>query len=192
MNPDQWYIDGCLKASPEDVALFEKWTCHLPKREDDTPYHSGAHSIKNFRHALAIAGLSSVFHVVEIGFCLGHSAEIFLRLGASHVVSIEISDRAQTMTAARAMKQKWPDQFALKNPSEKFPEYYSSCKFGLIDGDHSADAIHKDLDFMRQHRVPWVLFDDFWPHWGDTQQVMKELGITPVAILGTMALCDFR
>jgi hypothetical protein len=192
VNPDQWYIDGCLKASPEDVALFNKWTAYLPKREESTPYHSGAHSIKQFRHALEIGGgdLCDV-NVLEIGFCLGHSAEIFYGLGVWSVCSIENSDRDETLRAARTVKARHPN-FTLAMPWEKDVLRGRSFELGFIDGDHSAEAIREDYALMRELRVPWVLFDDFWPHWGDTQQVMQELGITPVAILGTMALCDFR
>lgn len=129
--------------------------------------------------------------ILEIGFCLGHSAEIFYGLGVGSVCSIENSDRAETLKAARAVKSRHPS-FTLAMPWERDILRGRTFDLGFIDGDHSADAIRKDYAIMRELRVPWVLFDDFWPHWGDTQQVMQELGITPVAILGTMALCDFR
>lgn len=194
MEPDQWYIDGCLKASKEDVALFEMWTSHLPERKEATPYHSGAHSIKYFRAAIETALNGEELYdmnVLEIGFCLGHSAEIFYGIGVNSVFSIENSDRPQTLEAAQLVSA-LHHTFVLSKPG--FREHLTGKSFdlGFIDGDHSSDAIRSDVALMRELRVPWVLFDDFWPHWGDTQQVMKELGITPVAILGTMALCDFR
>jgi hypothetical protein len=192
MSPDDWYIDGCTKASPHYQKLFYEWTAHLPKRDDSTPYHSGAHSIKHFEHALAIAGLSrsTPFNVVEIGFCLGHSAEIFLRLGAEHVSSVEISDRPQTIQARDSMIKKWPGRFQFIRPFEA-DKCYGFCDFGFIDGDHGRDSIRRDVEFMRQRRAGWVLFDDFWPHWGETQIVMQEQSLCPIAILGTMALCQF-
>jgi hypothetical protein len=192
MQHEEWYIEGCVKASPEEWALYREWTGHLPVREESTPYHSGPHSIKNFRHALAIAGFSHdfSFSVIEVGFCLGHSSEIFLREGAAHVTSVEISDRAQTIAAKESMEKKWGGKFQFLSPDQA--SYYSAVfDFGFIDGDHSAEAIRNDIDLMRQYQVGWILFDDFWPHWGDTQIVMKEQGICPVAILGTMALCKF-
>lgn len=191
MEPDQWYIDGCVRVNRDEQYLYEEWTRHLPVREESTPYHSGPHSIRNFQCALAIAGLSKSFQVLEVGFCLGHSAEIFYRLGASTVISIEISDRIQTKEAGKTMIHRHPT-FELVTPKEYESLGGYKPNLGFIDGDHSAAAIRNDVAIMRGRRVPWVLFDDFWPHWGDTQQVMKELGITPVAILGTMALCDFR
>jgi hypothetical protein len=190
MEPADWYIEGCVKASEEEWALYREWTGHLPVREESTPYHSGPHSIKNFRHALAIAGLSEEFRVLEVGFCLGHSAEIFYRLGAASVVSVENSDRAQTLEAAAKVKSLHENFIITKPEHQNWPRHYI-FQFGFIDGDHGFQAIRNDLSLMRARRVPWVLFDDFWPHWGDTQIVFKEQGITPVAILGTMALCKF-
>ncbi len=189
MQHEEWYIEGCVKASPEEWALYREWTGHLPVREESTPYHSGPHSIKNFRHAFAIAELKSPT-VLEVGFCLGHSAEIMLRIGATHVTSIEISNRKQTIDGSLAMAAKWPGRHWMFHPDDldgKIGRY----DFGFIDGDHGAEAICKDVGLMRHAKVDWVLFDDFWPHWGDTQIVMKEQGICPVAILGTMALCKF-
>jgi hypothetical protein len=190
MQHEEWYIEGCVKASPEEWALYREWTGHLPVREESTPYHSGPHSIKNFINALRIAGLREKFEVLEIGFCLGHSAEIFYQLGASAVVSVENSKRDQTVKAAMITKSKHPS-FKLARPSERDKLRGYDFDFGFIDGDHSAEAIRNDFDLMRELRIKWVLADDFFPHWGDTQIVMKEQGICPVAILGTMALCKF-
>lgn len=192
MHPDSNYIDGCTKASPEEWARYNDWTSHLPKREELTPYHSGPHSIKHFEHALSIAGFGKdkPFSVIEVGFCLGYSAEIFLRLGAAHVSSVEISDRTQTVQARAIMENKWPSKFQFLSPDQA--RHYSAVfDFGFIDGDHSAAAIRSDMDLMRQYQVQWVLADDFWPHWGDTQIVLEEQNLCPVAILGTMALCQF-
>lgn len=193
MEPADWYIEGCTFASIEEIKQFNDWTSHLPKREESTPYHSGPHSIKQFRHALAIAGHSPDsfdFNVLEVGFCLGHSAEIFLQLGCRTVTSIEISDRKQTIEAMKIMGTKWGARWWGFTP-DSIPKEKGCFQFGFIDGDHGFQAIRNDLALMRERRVPWVLFDDFWPHWGDTQIVFKEQGITPVAILGTMALCHF-
>lgn len=186
MEPADWYIEGCLKASEEDRWIFEQATKHLPKREEATPYHSGAHSLKHFRHALAIAGFLEDFRVLEIGFCLGHSAEIFYHLGASFVCSIENSERPQTLEALKIVKRRHQDFQWCRN----FPPP-GEFDFGFIDGDHSEDAINKDTDIMVSAGIEWVLYDDFFKKWGDTQDVFRKRGITPVAILGTMALCQF-
>ncbi len=186
MEPDGWYIDGCTKASPEDWSLYNEWTSHLPKREELTPYHSGPHSIKHFEHALAIAGLTDKrFNVFEVGFCLGHSAEIFFRLGAESVTSIEISDRAQTMQAKAIMEAKWPG-FTFLRPGDLLPR--TDYDFAFIDGDHSESAITKDINTSLSLGINVILADDWFPLWGDTQKSMQKLGMTPCAILGTMAL----
>ncbi len=191
MQHEEWYIEGCVKATEEEWALYREWTGHLPVREESTPYHSGPHSIKNFRHALAIAGLeqADLFKVLEIGFCLGHSAEMFYRLGAASVTSIESSDRDQTLMASAAMTERHGKSFQILKPGA--PLIHRMYEFGFIDGDHSEAAIEKDLQFMLSLGIQWILFDDWFPHWGDTQIVLKKRGIAPVAILGTMALCKF-
>jgi hypothetical protein len=199
MEPDGWYIDGCTKASDHYKKLYDEWTAHLPKREELTPYHSGPHSIKHFEHAFEIAGIKkgNLNDVIEVGFCLGHSAEIMFRLGATHVTSIENSFREQTMQAQEAMEKKRGYMHRFSRPEaatdliREVELYGKKYALGFIDGDHSKSAISADYALMRALGVPWVLFDDFWPHWGDTQIVMQDEGICPIAILGTMALCQF-
>lgn len=187
MEPADWYIEGCLKYSVEEAAEFSRITGHLPHRVESTPYHSGAHSLRVFKNALRISGLKPGFKAIEVGFCLGHSAEILFSMGAGVVYSVENSSREETVRAIGIVSEKRGVQFRHLN---NIPNT-GGFNFAFIDGDHSEASIENDLNGIMALGVEWVLFDDWYPHWGDTQRVLMKRGITPVAILGTMALCHF-
>lgn len=189
MSPDDWFLVGNAMTSAEEERVFNAITRHLPKRKETTPYHSEAQAMRQIGNAVRIAGLTPGFAVREVGFCLGHSASIFFHLGAKCVVSEETSDRPETMEARRVMEEMWGERFAFIRPGERDP-LFGRYDFGFVDGDHSREAITADTKTMLANKVPWVLYDDFWPHWGDTQMVMVEQGLVPIAILGTMALCQ--
>lgn len=192
MSPDQWYIDGCLESSEDDKKRFSEWTSHLPVRNENTPFHCGAHSIRSFEVAFSEYDCG-IGDVLEIGFCLGHSASIMLELGASRVVSIDNSSRDETQRARWIMKGRWQDRFLFfdRKDSAQIKDMGFHFTMAFIDGDHSESAISRDLDFVLSLGIRTVLFDDFWPHWGDTQAVLMKRKSVPTAIIGTMALCHF-
>lgn len=189
MSAPDWYVDDVLTVTSDDKSLFHKWTWHLPEREHNTPYHSGSHSLSAFRNALLIAGFNRYYapkHIVEVGFCLGHSASIFLELGAEKVTSIEISDRPETMKAAEMMSLKWKDRFTFSRPGAIAS---ADADIAYVDGDHSLDSIISDFKYVETYNPKWILADDYFPKWGATQEAMHKLGYKAEAILGTMVLC---
>lgn len=87
------------------------------------------------------------------------------------------------MEAKRIMESKWQGSFVF---TREWP--LSTPDIVFIDGDHSESAIFKDIESATWLRSKWILMDDWFPKWGETQKVIKSLDITPIAILGTMAL----
>lgn len=189
MIPDDWYIKKSLEYSQEDAELFDRATGHLPKRVDSTPFHSGPHSVKHLRAALNIAYFAGWAEVLEIGFCLGHSASLFMELGAKHVVTTDVSDRQQTLEAIKLIDSADID-FVWRSELEKMDPINPDLAY--IDGDHSLAAIVKDTELCLRHGAKYILYDDYWPHWGDTQEAMKQLNLYPLAIIGTMAICKIK
>ncbi len=181
-------------ASPEDHRKFEEWTGFLPKRRETTPYHSGPHSIRNFEMAYLLAGKPK--RVLEIGFCLGHSSAIFLNLGVEDMISIESSDRPETLFASRLMYRKFGDKFSFSKPSQSLEQDLINATWSpgfdmiFIDGDHSVEAVDRDAAFAVGVNCPFILFDDWFTHWSEgTQPAVAKHRLVPIAILGSMALC---
>lgn len=191
MTIDPYYEKCLLLSSLEDDARFAAWTDHLPVREEATPFHCGPHSLRSLEMAYRLAG--SPESVLEIGFCLGHSASIFFGLGAEHVTSIEISERRQTHDAARAMKYKFGKRFQiLFSSAERLTDWRPEQKFGLgfIDGGHEFKDVIDDTALCLRLGVPHLLYDDLWQKWGPgVQPAIQHHSLVPIAILGGMALC---
>ncbi len=186
MNVSPYYESAIRSYSAEDKAFYDRATGMLPKRKETTPYHSGPHSVRSLRMAYELAGRPA--NVLEIGFCLGHSAALWFALGAEHVASLENSSREETMEAARILSRIHPKGFEFDPPRTK----HFKRKYGLmfIDGDHSAEGVYRDTAWAIETSAPFILFDDYFTHWSEgTQPAIEKFGLVPLAILGTMCLC---
>jgi hypothetical protein len=177
----QWLVPSLLSASNEECDTWEAWTNHLPKREANTPFHSGPHSVKNFR---ALKDLGFIYgKMFEIGFCLGHSASAFLELGAREVHSQEISDRPETLRARDMMQGTWRARF-------KYNVVQPIYDIAYIDGDHSVWAVDDDVTRCLNLGITKFIFDDFYPHWGPgVQPAIKKHNLNLKAIVGGLAAC---
>lgn len=186
MIPSTYYESTLHRLKDGEDSKFDKWCAGLPIRKETTPYHSGPHSIRSMEAAFILAGRPSA--VLEVGFCLGHSASIWFRLGAKKVTSIEISDRPETLQAAEIVSAKHGANFAFVRPGESIPDQPYGLMF--IDGGHDFDDVYADAKRGLDLNIPFLLFDDYWPHWGPgVQPTIEKLNLLPVAILGAMALC---
>jgi len=198
MTPEPWMMERVFLRTHRDDALFEKWTRDLPKRLDTTPFHSGPHSIRQMRGALHLVGRDNgFFNVLETGFCLGHSARIFLGLGVDTVTSIDNSQRQQTKAAAAILQSTHKDAFefiygdAIKDPEPIFL-HLKGRRFDLmfVDGNHNLDGVVADIALGLKLKVIHFLFDDFYPHWGPgVLPAIDEAKLVPLASFGTMMLC---
>ena len=177
----EWLLPSLLSYTKSDEETWKEWTSYLPRREVDTPYTSGPHSVKNFT---AFSQLGFIYgKVFEIGFCLGHSASAFLECGAALVHSQEISMRPETLLARDVVKNKWQDRFEYNVVRGPYDVAY-------IDGDHSVEAVDADVRHCLDLGISKIIFDDFYPHWGPgTQPAIRKYNLKIKAIIGGMATC---
>jgi hypothetical protein len=197
MNPEPWMIERVFLRTKGDEMLFKQWTADLPIREDTTPFHSGSHSIRQFRAALLVMGRNNFLNVLEVGFCLGHSARIFFGLGADAVTSIDNSPRRLTQIGAEVVKRTHPHGFefiagdTLKNP-EPLELHLRGRRFDLmfVDGNHNRDGVDADIALGLKLKIRHFLFDDFYPQWGPgVLPAIEAAKLVPLASFGTMMLC---
>jgi len=199
MTPETWMMERVFLRTHRDDELYKKWTRDLPVRLDTTPFHSGAHSVRQIRGALHLIGRDNgFFNVLETGFCLGHSACIFLGLGVDTVTSIENSQRLQTKEGAATVRSTHKDAFefilgdAIKDPEPIFL-HLKGRRFDLmfVDGNHNLDGVQADVALGIKLKIRHFLFDDFYPQWGPGVLPTIELsGLIPLASFGTMMLCE--
>jgi hypothetical protein len=195
-QPDEWMMERIFLRTEKESAEFDRWCGDLPLREDSTPFHSGPHSIRQFRSALTLAGNPQ--RILEIGFCLGHSARIFLGLlPKCEVISIDNSKRPQTLEAAELLYKTHGQRFALIHGESSHPGLQILLKDNMapfdlifIDGGHETEAVRADVALGVGLDIPFYLFDDFWPHWGPgVLPAIRGFGLVPLASFGTMMLC---
>lgn len=190
MTPTPYYERRLFSRTLEDEAQFAAWTEHLPIRENETPYHCGPHSLRSMRTAYEFAGKPE--HVVEVGFCLGHSASIWFGLGAKSVISIENSIRRQTLEAAKIVKGRHGSKFHLLGATSDMlmNDHWSPCGFMFIDGGHEFQDVSNDIALALKIGAQHILFDDWFPKWGPgVQPAVEHHALIPLAIIGNMALC---
>lgn len=128
--------------------------------------------------------------VLEIGFNIGISSKVFLELGATEVISIEIKDTEMVRAAERHLKEKYGDRFTLLCPNTvKTASPVGEFDMAYIDGSHDGDEVVFDIRFCKERKIKWLLFDDVWPHFGTVQNAMISEGVFPVAFMGNQAIC---
>lgn len=191
MTPTPYYEKSLFARTLDHEARFAAMTEHLPIREDATPYHSGPHSLRAMEAAFKLCG--EPHHILEVGFCLGHSASVWFGLGATRVTSIENSTRPQTLDSARKMKDLHGAFFRfLATTSDKLMDREPPSPYGMmfIDGGHEFADVSADVALALKWKIPFLLFDDWFPKWGPgTQPAVEHHNLIPLAIFGNMALC---
>jgi SAM-dependent methyltransferase len=173
-----------LSVSPEDKALFDQITNGLPTREGysgdyydrdgkEIPYGSEAHVLKHIRTAIEIVQPKSV---LEIGLNRGHGSAMFLALSKAKVVSIDISDRRETIFAGTYLQNMYPERFMFFIKDSGFAiECLRGRHFDLcfIDGGHDEASVLVDINLCENLKIPYLLFDDCYPRYGE---VLKAIG----------------
>jgi hypothetical protein len=188
MNVSPYYEQAIRSYSAEDKAFFDRATGMLPVRKETTPYHSGPHSVRSLRMAYELAGRPA--NVLEIGFCLGHSAALWLALGAQHVTSLENSTRDESIEASHIMRRTFGARFRLAFCLFGVYPAVNDATFAFVDGDHSVEGVDRDTAWVLSLGIKSILFDDLPPHWGPgTMPAIQKHRLVPLAILGTMCLC---
>lgn len=172
--------EALLYASEEDWTFYWKAIEGLPTREGfkgnfmdkdnvEIPYSSGPHVLRYFREALAITKQHSI---LEIGFNLGHGAAMLLELDA-RVDSIDVSEKWETKYSALYLKFMHEPRFAYWNRSE-FPMPYGKYGLVFIDGAHDEENIIKDIELAARLEIPYLLLDDWYPKYGETQKAVAK------------------
>lgn len=181
------YEDMIRRHDPVDGIRFSLWTKHLPKRDDETPFHCGAHSLRAMELAYRICGKPKT--VLEIGFCLGHSASVWLELGAQHVTSVEISERSQTLEARAIMERKWGERFRFVSPND-FKFTNGAFDMAFIDGGHDFADVANDIRNVLSLKIPRLVFDDIGDKWGPgVEPAIHHHSVIIDAIVGNLAVC---
>jgi hypothetical protein len=175
-----------LYASEEDWAFYHQIIVGLPsmagKNNDGKdkfgeyiPYHSGPHILRHFIETIQIVKPKRIF---EIGFNMGHSSVMWLELSNRvEVHSCDVSRKDETIDAAAFLNEKYDridGRFTFNwrediddgkiNP---YPEGWFDLAF--IDGAHDDENITKDIELCKQLKIPYLLFDDWYPRFGATQ-----------------------
>jgi hypothetical protein len=165
-----------LYASEEDWAFYNKIISGLPtmagKNGDGLdkfgvpiPYHSGPHILRHFRDAIEIVKPSKIF---EIGFNLGHSSSMWLNLTDAQIISCDVSYKDETINGAVYLTNKYSQRFKFFNRSD-LSFWGANADLCFIDGAHDDDSITKDIELCRSLKIPYLLFDDWYPRYGETQ-----------------------
>lgn len=172
-----------LYASEEDWAFFYNCIDGLPTREGvngnywdkngkEIPWGSGPHIIKYFKRVIDIVNPTGI---LEVGLCLGAGASMWLHLSNSDVVSIDNSDREETIQAGETLLKKFSKRFRYSITSNP-ADVLNGVPFDLcwLDGAHDELSIEKDIELCKFLKIPYILFDDWYPRYGETQQAVAK------------------
>lgn len=170
-----------LYASEEDWAFYREAIDGLPTREGfkgnfmdkdnvEIPHSSGPHILKYFRETIE---LTKSRFVLEIGFNIGHGAAMLLDLDMQ-VTSIDVSEKWETKYAAMYLEL-YGDGFTYENRGD-FEKAKSHLKydFAFIDGAHDEDSIVADIKLAARLGIPYLLLDDWYPRYGETQKAVAK------------------
>lgn len=194
-----------LEYTPEEKAIFNKAIIGQPSHRGFSqtgfdasgkpiPYSLNAHSIKPMKNLLVRSGFTSG-NMLEIGFNLGYSASIWLHLLPEvYLTSVDISDKAETLAGAEAVRKKYPDRFQFicadsGSLAATLPKNYFGLAF--IDGDHTEAGIVRDIQMCLDIGIKTMLFDDVLPKYGMTIPALAKFPVKEFEIHGNMGIGIF-
>jgi SAM-dependent methyltransferase len=171
-----------MYSTPEEQEFWHKCVKGLPGLEgfsgtgldkdgQPIPFGTGPHCIKAFRAALDYVQPKSI---LEIGFNLGYSSAVFLKVTRAKVVAVDISDKAETIYAAEKLGQRFKNRFTfILGDSAKIFNEVRQYKFDMIfiDGGHLEDQVTADLKLGMNLGIKYFLMDDWLPQFGPGVQV---------------------
>lgn len=171
-------------ASPEDIEFFNDAIKGLPTREGfkgdfmdkdniEIPYGSGPHILRHFKEMIGFFGKSYELRVLEIGFNFGHGAAMLLKLGCN-VHSIDISEKLETRYAWLFLHYRYGGHRFKYSHRENMAKPYGYYHVAFIDGAHDEDSIFEDIALCQYMKIPYLLFDDWYPRYGETQKAVAQ------------------
>ena len=188
--------------APEDSKLYLDLTVHrgLPtlggingtgfdKYGKQIPYGLGPHSVDPIRK---VCELTKPTSILEIGFNMGYSSALWLHFTDAKVVAVDISDKDETLLAAKILKELYPDRFEFVLSDSK--HLYEKIKdrqfdFIFIDGDHEDDGVMADMQLAKDLNIHNICLDDWLPQFGPgVQPSAKRHSLNVTHIFGNIAL----
>ena len=135
------------------------------------PYGTGPHSLRAFREAFEIVNPKLI---LEIGMNMGYATVVFLELSKeAKIITCDISLKEETIEAAKILKDKYSHRF---HYFHRDSELFSLClsfnhyDIAFIDGGHLKHDVLTDISLCLNHKIPYLLFDDVLPQFGDVQE----------------------
>lgn len=152
------------------------------------PFGVGPHSVRCIRR---VSEIIKSKNMLEIGFNLGYSAALWLHYTDAKLLSIDISDKAETIYAANILKKRYLDRFEFMvidsaNSYNKLKEY--KFDFTFIDGDHRLQGVVNDIDLVIKLGIKDICFDDYLPQFGQVQEAIAKFPVKIIEVLGNIAL----
>jgi len=177
-----------LVATDEEWAFYKRVIEGLPsmagKNNDGKdkfgefiPYHSGPHILRHFMDTIHIVHPKRIF---EIGFNMGHSSAMWLNMFPGKIVSCDVSKKDETLEGIELLRERYQDRFVFEWREDMdddaikawVAQYYFDLAF--IDGAHDEQSIINDIHFCVALRIPYLLFDDWYPRYGETQKAVEK------------------
>lgn len=194
-----------MYASDEDIAFFHKCTAGLPGVEgfsgtgfdangNRIPYGCGPHSVRCLREIVEIAKPKAI---IEIGLNCGYSSALWLNMSDAYVLSVDISDRKETLEAGRILNEKFFGRFSFiicdsAKLLDEYPALLKNQKFNLtfVDGGHLEHHVMADIKLALDLKIKWLAFDDVLPQFGPgvLPSIAKHPQLEEVKTLGNIAL----
>ena len=200
---DQRFFDHCIQGLPDQKGFRGDG---LDKYGESITFSLGPHAVRWMRHFLdrvlkeigfSAAHANQPWQMLEIGFHIGYSSALWLNLSRNvQLLSIEISDKWETLYAAERLGRLFPGRFNfLRADASQSVDRIRLCgpyQFAFIDGNH----LRADLDIVlcRALKIPWMLFDDWWPDpFSTVQETIKATeDLEVVEVCGNMALARWK
>lgn len=117
---------------------------------------------KKFNNVLNEKSYGTIKRVFEIGFNGGHSARMWLDLGAEHVHSVDICEHPYVEEIARELEEQ-DSRFTFQkiDSNDLVGEDLKGYDLLFVDGDHSEEGVRNDVFLGEEAEIPFILIDDY-------------------------------
>jgi hypothetical protein len=159
------------------------------------PWGSGPHNVKAYREIIEMVKPKKI---LEIGFNMGYATAVFMALCDCIMVSLDVSDKAETLAAADILHERYPERFDFFCIDSK--EAYNLAKhipykFDMIfiDGNHLEDYVTNDIKVGLTFGAKWFVLDDWQPNFGPGVQISAaKFPLEIVKVFGNTALLKVK